>query len=314
MTKEKQNCYIGVDVSKHILDIYCGKTQEYKSFKNNAAGILQFCQWLSKDAIVVCEATGDYHLTLEKALHEQDIKVAVVNPRQVRDYAKAKGLLAKTDKIDAKLIADYAINMDPRLSQARSLHEEQLKKLEQRMNQLIKMIAAEKTRLDHEHSDAFKQDIMRVIEFLERQLKDYEVRVSKIIKGNNKLSNKAKKLESTPGIGKKTALNLMVHLPELGQLKGKQISKLVGVAPLNRDSGTMRGKRSIWGGRVQVRTALYLPTLTAIRCNKKIKTFYKRLRSQGKGHKQALIACMRKLLLIMNGMLKHDLAWNENYV
>lgn len=313
MAKINENCYIGVDVSKDVLDVYAIKTKAYKQFGNHQSGIANLCKWLFANATVICESTGIYHKALVAALHQRGINVVVANPRQVRDFAKAKGLLAKTDKMDAKVLAEYGATLNPRLTEAKSAAEDTLSKYDTRIVQLTKMIAAERTRLSSEQDKEIKQSISRTIKLLQKELKKFEDASAALIKQDVVLTRKTKILDSAPGIGQKTAFSLVVNLPELGELEGKQISKLVGVAPLNRDSGKMRGTRGIWGGRAHVRHALYMPTLAAINCDKKLAAFYALLKQKGKTHNQAMIACMRRLLVIVNAMLKHDLLWQSNY-
>jgi transposase len=263
--------------------------------------------------LIVLEATGGYERQLAQALVRAELPVVVVNPRQVRDFAKATGQLAKTDSIDAGVLAHFGEAVRPQL---RCLPDEvtlELRALTARRRQVIEMIGAETNRLAMT-SKAVGKRIDAHIHWLEQELKradqdlDRSIQQSPIWKENQEL------LLSTPSIGPVTSRTLIAELPELGTLDRKQISALAGLAPFNRDSGTLKGRRTIWGGRAPVRSALYMAALVATRRNSVIRDFYKRLRANGKLFKVALVACMRKLLTILNSMIKHKTRWSESFL
>lgn len=302
--------YIGIDVSKKSLDICIRSTGEVFRESNDNNGLKQLNKKLAAYApcLIVMEATGGYELSALIALQQADFNVSVVNPRQVRDFAKATGRLAKTDCIDATVLAHFGEAIEP-VPKEKVLQEQlELLQLQQRRRQLINMQVMEKNRL-HTASEKIKKHIEKSIIFLKKQLKTIEENIAMNIAQDKELSNKSELLATTKGVGIVTVGVLITELPELGKLSHKEITALVGVAPLNRDSGTMKGKRSIWGGRGSVRTSLYMATLTAVRFNPAIKAFYQRLCDAGKLKKVALIACMRKLLIVLNAMLKNNTPW-----
>lgn len=305
--------FIGIDVSKARLDIAMRPLGEKESVSNDQAGIEALVKRLGKiqPALIVLEATGGVERCVTCALASAELPVVVVNPRQVRDFAKATGQLAKTDSIDALVLARFAEAVRPAL---RPLPDEitlELRALIARRRQITEMIVAERNRLSAA-SKSVRKRIDAHLRWLETELDradkdlDHSIRQSPIWRENEDL------LRSVPGIGPVISRTLLAGLPELGQLNRKQIAALVGIAPLNRDSGTLRGRRSIWGGRATVRAALYMAALVASRRNAAIRAFYKRLRNTGKAPKVALVACMRKLLTILNAMIKHKTRWSEN--
>ena len=307
--------FVGIDVSKARLDIAIRPTSERESVANDKAGIKALVKRLAKlpPTLIVLEATGGYERQLAQALVRAELPVVVVNPRQVRDFAKATGQLAKTDSIDAGVLAHFGEAVRPQL---RCLPDEvtlELRALTARRRQVIEMIGAETNRLAMT-SKAVGKRIDAHIHWLEQELKradqdlDRSIQQSPIWKENQEL------LLSTPSIGPVTSRTLIAELPELGTLDRKQISALAGLAPFNRDSGTLKGRRTIWGGRAPVRSALYMAALVATRRNSVIRDFYKRLRANGKLFKVALVACMRKLLTILNSMIKHKTRWSESFL
>lgn len=307
--------FVGIDVSKAQLDVEIRPTGEKESVANDKAGIKALVKRLAKlqPTLIVLEATGGYERQVAQALVRAELPVVVVNPRQVRDFAKATGQLAKTDRIDAGVLAHFGEAVRPEL---RSLPDEvtlELRALTARRRQVIEMIGAETNRLTMT-SKAVGKRIDAHIRWLERELEradqdlDRSIRQSPIWKENQEL------LLSTPSIGPVTSRTLIAELPELGTLDRKQISALVGLAPFTRDSGTLKGRRTIWGGRAPVRSALYMAALVATRRNSVIRDFYKRLRANGKLFKVALVACMRKLLTILNSMIKHKTRWSETFL
>jgi transposase len=305
---------VGIDVSKQQLDIALRPGRRY-SVPNNEAGVASILADLKTVSLtlVVLEATGGLELPLTSALALAGLPVVVVNPRQVRDFAKATGQLAKTDAIDAQVLARFAEVIRP---EPRSLPDEQtqaLAALVTRRQQLIEMLTAEKNRLASARR-TIRKNLRSHIAWLERALEQADTNLAETIRQSPVWCEKEALLRSVPGIGPVLTTTLLANLPELGTLTHKQIAALVGVAPLNRDSGTLRGRRTVWGGRARVRTALYMAAIVAARFNPIIRGFYQRLCAAGKAKKVALVACMRKLLVIVNSMLKHQTPWNPALV
>lgn len=312
MTKNEEKFYIGVDVSKNELDVYILPLNTHATYKNSSQGIQSIRKRLANyaGAKVVLEATGGYEKRLANKLAEAGIEICIVNPRQIRDFAKALGKLAKTDRIDAQVIALFAQKVQPEARKMTSKSQAQLAELNARRKQLIDMITMEKNRLD-KASGSIKKSIKKVVKALEKELAEVERQQSQLIQEDESYSKTFDTLVTVPGIGSKVATALIAHLPELGSLSSRQITALAGLAPFNRDSGTLRGLRTIWGGRAPVRCAMYMATLTAARFNPKIKVFYDRLCKAGKPKKVALTACMRKLLICINAMIKNNQPWQE---
>jgi transposase len=307
MTSSNQKHYVGIDISKPILDVMVLPQKKYVQIDNSQAGIKKLFKILQdySNPHVVLEATGGYEKLLVNHLHTNEIKVSVVNPRQVRDFAKASGKLAKTDKIDAFIIALFGQKMEPKPATQKTENQQKLAELHARRKQLVDMIVMEKNRLDKTplHS---KKSIQRIIKALEKELETINQEISEMIMNDPEYAQKLKLLRTVKGVGAVIAAGILAHLPELGQLDEKQIVSLSGLAPFNCDSGNMRGKRVIWGGRAPVRCILFMATIVAIRHNKQIKPFYDRLCAAGKPKMVAITACMRKLLIIMNAMLKNN--------
>ena len=305
--------FIGIDVSKARLDVAIRPSAEKLSVSNDEAGIQALVTPLSeiKPALIVLEATGGLERSVSGTLGSAQLPVVVVNPRQVRDFAKALGQLAKTDRIDAEVLARFAEAIRPPLRPLPDKVSLELRSLIARRRQLIEMMVAEKNRLSTA-SKAVRKRIEAHLRWLETELDradkdlDHSIRQSPIWCENEDL------LRSVPSVGPVVSRTLLAELPELGRLNRKQIAALVGIAPLNCDSGTFRGRRGIWGGRATVRAVLYMAALVASRRNSVIRNFYKRLREKGKAPKVALVACMRKLLTILNAMIKHKTRWSEN--
>jgi transposase len=306
--------FVGIDVSKAQLDVGIRPTGERESFTNDKVGIKTLVKRLAKiePTLIVLEATGGYERQVTRALVSADLPVVVVNPRQVRDFAKATGQLAKTDSIDAAVLAHFAEAVRPQLRPLPDAVTLELRALTSRRRQILAMIAAENNRMEMT-SKAVAKRIGAHVRWLEQELEranqelDRAIEQSPIWKENEEL------LRSAKGIGPVTSRTLLAELPELGTLDRKQISALVGVAPFSRDSGSLKGRRSIWGGRAPVRCALYMATLVATRRNPVIRDFYNRLTAKGKIFKVALVACMRKLLTILNSMIKHKTSWSETF-
>lgn len=302
---------IGIDVSKATLDVAVIPSDEEMSVANNEAGchdlIVMFRSISPK--LVVLEATGGLQNLVVGMLVSEGFPVVIINPRQMRDFAKATGKLAKTDRIDARTIARFGEAIKPEPRPFKDENNQALTALMTRRRQIIDMITAEKNRLGSSHASV-KKDIKETILWLEKRLVDIEDDLSKTLSQNVIWKGKVKLLTTCKGIGPVVSTTFICSLPELGTLNRREISSLVGVCPFNRDSGKMRGKRTIFGGRATVRAMLYMATLSAIRCNPPIKDFYDRLRKAGKLHKVAMVACMRKLLTILNAMLKNMSPWD----
>lgn len=304
---------VGVDVSKGLLD--CALTPGRVEFQvtNDASGITQLLERLAllRPDLVVLEASGGYETTAASALAGAGFRVAVVNPRQVRDFAKATGKLAKTDRIDARVLAEFGSAIDP---QVRRLPDEETRALQAllaRRSQLVAMRTQELNRLAQARAPVRAQ-IKGHIEWLNEAIRECDIDLTAKLRASAVWKAKDDLFRSMPGIGPVNSRMLMAGLPELGQLNRQKISALVGVAPFNRDSGKFKGQRKIWGGRAQVREALYMAALTATRCNPVIRTVYERLTARGKPHKVAMVACMRKMLTILNTMARNNLHWNPN--
>jgi transposase len=310
MTKKSYKDYVGIDVSKKYLDVCVKSTGEYFRAENNLEGFKRIKKELKpyQPCLLIAEGSGQYERELVRAMQKADFDMAVVNPRQVRDFAKAMGRLAKTDKIDAKVIAQFGEVRQPPAMAIMNDREQELGENQQRRRQLVDMLTMEKNRYG-KSGGSVKKQIKKTIDFLEKQLKEIEKKLTDGVNEDALLRGKVELLKSVVGIGEVTALSLVIDLPELGKVSRKEIAALVGVAPFNRDSGQMKGSRSIWGGRANVRSALYMGTLVATRYNSIIKAYYEKLCCAGKKKKVALIACARKLLVIMNTMVKTNTMW-----
>jgi transposase len=307
--------FVGIDVCKAQLDVAIRPTAASLAVTNDKAGIKMLVKRLEKirPTLVVLESTGGLERAVMVALMGAEIPVAMVNPRQVRDFAKSTGELAKTDRIDAAILAHYAEVLRP---EPRALPDQltlELRALTTRRRQLIEMIGAEKNRLSTA-SKAVTKRIDAHIRWLEQELDRADQDLDRSIAQSPIWQQNEELLRTTPSIGPVTSRTLLAELPELGGLNRKQISALVGLAPFNRDSGSLKGRRSIWGGRASVRSTLYMAALVATRRNPVIRDFYKRLTAKGKLFKVALVACMRKLLTILNSMIKHKTSWSETFL
>jgi transposase len=287
-----------------------GPGGEAGSVPNEERGIAELvvrCRALAP-TLIVCEATGGYEAALVAALATAGVPLVVANPRQVRDFAKATGQLAKTDAIDAQILALFAERVRP---EPRTLPDEAVEALDAlltRCRQLVEMLTAERNRLLVARTPV-RRDLQQHIRFLERRLREADDDLHTAVKGSPVWRVKDDLLQSVPGVGRVVSLTLLAELPELGRLSHKEIAALVGVAPLNRDSGTLRGKRLVYGGRAPVRAALYMAALVASKWNPVIRAFYQRLRAAGKPTKVALTACMRKLLTILNAIARDSAPW-----
>lgn len=314
MTKIVYEYNIGIDVSKKKLDVSFND-KEIATFDNTLQGFKQLLKAIKKrkDTRIVMEATGGYERPLAQFLQDQHMAVSVVNAKRVRDFAKALGRLAKTDEIDSHVIRLFAEVIDPRVMEKKSESQQSLDSLVHRRNQLVKQRTMEKQHLETVFDKEATRSINRNIKFLDKEIDHIDKKIKELVSKNKVIKDKVECLETIKGVGPIVALTLMADLPELGALSNKEISALVGVAPFCRDSGAMKGKRTIWGGRAQVRSMLYMAALSASNHNEPIKAFYKRLISNGKPKKTALVACMRKLLIIANSMIKNNEDWSPNH-
>jgi len=307
MTKQ----VVGIDVGKEKLDVGLVDEKRVRVWANDEVGRAELSEWVLEQeaSLVVVEASGGYEAALVSELVGRGQAVALVNPTRVRAFAKAEGILAKTDKIDARVIARFGATMKPQARIRREEAQVELNEKVTRRRQLVLMLTAEKNRLQTA-TPAMQEHIASHIVWLQTEIEALEEQISQAIKANSEWAETAKRVESVPGVGFITAATLVADLPELGQLNRQKIAALVGVAPFNHDSGKQRGKRRIFGGRTSVRAVLYMATLSAIRHNPVIKEFYQRLLDKGKLKKVALTACMRKLLVILNTLIKSGQDWN----
>jgi transposase len=311
-TESKQDHFVGIDVSKATLDIDSYPHSHPQSFSNDEAGRSAALAALRRQlpTLIVVEATGGLETPLVAMLVAKGIPVAVINPRQARDFAKAIGILAKTDQVDAHVLARFAQAVRPEARPPHTPETVELAAVLMRRRQLIEMLTAENNRLSMAVPRVAKT-IRRHVAWLEKQLANTDADLDGLIRQSTAWQHKAMLLESVPGMGRVTSTSFLAQLPELGQLTNKQIAALVGVCPYSRDSGTKRGRRAIWGGRATLRAALYMAALVGTRHNPVLKDFYQRLLAVGKPKKVALVACMRKLLTILNSMIKHDQPWKH---
>lgn len=306
--------YVGVDVSKARLDVFVDLTGHRLAVENTPAGVRRVVDLLRSLPVklVLLEATGRYHRRLAADLLDSGIPVAVVNPRQARDFAKALGKLAKTDRIDAEVLAAFARLGHHRRAEKQPAALDELDQRVTRRRQVVQMLATEKARLEHLTDKLAVRTINKVVRVLEQQREDLDRDIAALIEADDDWRNKSRILDSAPGVGPDTANQLVVDLPELGTLNRQQIAALAGVAPVNCDSGTLRGQRHIQGGRAGVRATLYMAAFSAMRCNPVIKAFAERLKAAGKAFKVVATACMRKLLTILNVMVKNNQHWNPD--
>ena len=314
MKSKSSELFIGIDICKARLDVADDANSLPWSVANNDAGIASLVERLHTlhPTLIVMEATGGLETLLYAAVTTAGLPAVVMNPRQVRDFAKALGTLAKTDALDARILARFGAAIQPAVRPMKDDTTQELTALVTRRRQLLAMSTAEKTRLQ-QAAKWIRKDINAHIASLENRLQTIEGHIATIMKKTPGWKEKDSLLRSVPGVGNVLSMNLLSSLTELGTLNRREIATLVGVAPLNRDSGNFRGKRMVWGGRAQVRAALYMAALSASRFNPVITPFYQRLIEKGKQPKVALTACMRKLLVILNTMVKTQTAWNPNH-
>jgi transposase len=311
MTKmTNKNLFIGIDVGKDWLDFSIAGTNKIVRYGNHTDGISKLLEQIGllEPKLIAVEASGGYESDFVNELLQTDHQIAVVNPTRVRALANARGLLAKTDQIDARNIATYAELIQPEPKQAREDLDIRIRALIIRREQLVDMRAAEGNRLGTCH-ETIKADIREHLDWLERQIGILDNEIKQLVKSSQKWTNQTELLETMPGVGFITAVTVTASMPELGELNRQKIAALAGLAPYNRDSGKKRGKRRIFGGRQSVRRVMYMAALSATKHNPIIKKFYERLIEKGKPFKVAITACMRKMITIMNVMVKHQSAW-----
>jgi transposase len=306
--------YAGIDVAQGWLDVAIHGMGQPWRVTTDAEGIESLMGTLREQGVhlVVLEATGGYEVPITAALGIEGIPVAVVNPRQVRDFARSLGKLAKTDRLDAQVLAHFGAATRPEPRPLLDAQAQELQALVARRRQVLQMHAAELQRRQRA-LPVVHQRIDRVLAVLEEELQDLDRDLHDRLRQSPLWREQEELLREVPGVGPALTFSLLANLPELGTLSSKQIAALVGVAPLNRDSGRWRGKRAVWGGRANVRAALYMPTVVAVRWNPVLRDFYQRLVATGKPKKVALVACMRKFLVILNAMLKHRTPWRTNH-
>jgi len=310
---KKEELFVGIDISKKTMDIAVVPMGTFWRLDNNQSGIKDLVKRLRKlkPQLIVLESTGGFELKAAQSLDAAKLNVTIVNPSHVRNFAKAKGVLAKTDAIDAKVIASYAQTIRPEIRPLRSKENQAISEFLTRRNQFAKMVVAEKNRLGLAPKSV-RSSFNTHIKYMENEIVKLDIKLKKAMEENAEICKKTKILISTPGVGPRLSQAILGYLPEIGTLNRGKIAALAGVAPFNRDSGGKRGKRFVWGGRERLRSILYMATLASTKWNPVIKTFYERLISNGKPPKVALIACGRKLLVILNMMIKTDKCWGEN--
>ena len=313
MSKKQAKTFIGIDVSKQWLEVAAHERDYQFRCANKASAFAMLLAELIdlRPALILLEATGGLERAVVAALHGAGLPVVVVNPRQIRDYARALGQLAKTDRLDARVLAAFAAAIKPQLRPIKTNDEQELDALTGRRDQLAEMLIDEKNRRAAAATDSVRDEIQQHINWLKDRIAELDQQLKKLVQSSPRWQAKAQILQSTPGIGPVVSTLLLAQLPELGTLNRQQISKLVGVAPLNRDSGQQRGSRHIFGGRANVRRVLYMAALTASRFNPVIKAFYERLQARQKPFKVAITACMRKLLTIINFMMRDGSPWKS---
>ena len=309
---EQESTYVGIDVAKARVDVAVRPTEQRWTITYDEAGVQELVSHLKtlEPALVLLEATGGLELPIVVALATAALPVVVVNPRQVRDFAKATGTLAKTDALDAAVLAHFADAVRPDVRPLKDAETQVLASLVARRHQVVAMLVSEKNRLRRAVS-AVRPRVEAHIAWLEQELEDLDEGLRQTLRQSPLWREKDDLLRTVPGVGEQLSLTLLAYLPELGTLDRRQVAALVGVAPFNRDSGTLRGKRTVWGGRARIRAALYMGALVASQYNPVIRDFYRRLLAAGKPKKLALTACMRKLLVTLNSMLKHRSTWRD---
>lgn len=304
--------FVGIDVSKVTLEVAIWGEDHLQSFPNDREGIRDLCRHLKpfQPDLIVLEASGGLEKNVAVQLTEEDLPAVIVNPTRVRNFAKASGQYAKTDEIDARVIAHFGQAIRPQVRGLRNKSQERLSALLTRRRQVVGMLTAEKNRLFSAPVDA-EESIRRHVNWLEEELGDLDEQLELMIGEDPEYKQKSALLQTVPGVGPVTASTLVGQLPELGTVNRQEIAALVGVAPMNRDSGAMRGRRRVFGGRAAVRSTLYMAALSAMQWNPRIKEFYERLIANGKEHKVAMTACMRKMIVMMNAMMRDQCQWRS---
>lgn len=312
MSEKLLESFVGIDVSKNTLDLRLEPAGENLHVAYDDAGVSEICQRLKSvwPTLIVMEATGGLETRLASELAACDLPVAVINPRQARDYAKATGQLAKTDRVDAAVLAGFARAIRPAVRPLKDADTRDLDDLVTRRRQLVEMRVQETLRLGTASSQALRESLTAHIDWLNQRITEIDDELTQRLHTSSVWRTQDDLLRSIPGVGPVTSRTSLAECPELGHLNRREIAKLAGVAPLANDSGRRHGKRFIWGGRADLRAVLYMSTITAIRCNPLIQAFAKRLQDAGKPAKVVIVACMRKLLTIMNAVLKTGTPWN----
>lgn len=303
--------YVGIDVSKAKLDVAITGNPQHRVYPYDDRGLRQLDKDLTaiRPQRVVMEATGGIERRAAWRLIQHGLPVAVVNPRQIRDYARAFNRLAKTDTIDAQTLAQFAQTVQPKTAEIPRENQRKLQVLVTRRRQVQRMITRENNRLGRIEDRQVRAMIRQAIRLYEKQLAKINEQIERLIAADDQMQQRAERIQSVPGLGPAVTAVLLAELPELGRLNRQQVAKLVGVAPINRDSGTMRGKRTTGGGRCTIRNPLFMAAMVAARFNPRIKAFYQRLLDNGKPKMVALVACMRKLLVTLNTMIKNNQTW-----
>lgn len=308
--RDRSGCFAGIDVSKSHLDVAIEPSRKIWTVANDGKGIRSLVDVLVdlNPLLIVLESTAGLEMPVAVDLAAAGLPVVIVNPRQVRDFARATGKLAKTDRIDAQILAHFGETVRPKVRPLKDEQVQELSALISRRRQIVEMLTAEKNRLTTAPK-RIQKDIKAHIKWLGKRLDNVNDQIQKRVKASPIWREKEAILQSVPGVGPVLSASLLCDLPELGRLNRRQVAALVGVAPLNRDSGLFRGKRKVWGGRANIRAVLYMATLSSVRANSVLKLFYTRLCEGGKPPKVALTACMRKLLTILNAMIKNNTPW-----
>lgn len=306
--------YVGIDVSKDKLDIFIRPDNRHFVRDNNPSSLKKLAIDLQKlnPELVAMESTGGYEKDLVNTLVKSGLKTAVVNPKLIKNFARSGGARAKTDKLDSAAIAHYAEVRRPREVVLASDDEQELDELVTRRRQLIDIKIAESNRLK-QSKGIIAKDISKHIEWLDKRLEEIDSQLNERIEQSEQLRNNGEIMQSVKGVGKVLTATLLLQLPEIGKVSGKKLSALVGLAPFNRDSGKLKGQMGIYGGRKEVRSALYMPTWVAVKHNPVIREFYQRLIARGKKPKVAIVACMHKLLIILNSLIKQGIKWDPDY-
>jgi transposase len=312
-SKAKTSCYVGIDISGERLDLHVLPSQQHQSVVHDQAGLSELVKILQplQPTLIVVEATGKLEIGLVAVLAAAQLPVVVVNPRQTRDFARGLGRLAKTDRIDAHILARFAESVHPEPRVLPSEQQQAMQELVTRQRQLVEMRVAESNRLTRTRTTRVRRNLQIHLDWLDQQIRDLDQQIRQLITQSPLWREKDQLLQSVPGVGPKMSSMLVAHLPELGRLNRHQIASLVGLAPFNRDSGKWKGKRFIGGGRSHVRCILYMSSLVASRYNPAIQALRQRLQSRGKPFKVVLTACMRKLLIILNTMVRNNQPWHQ---